>query len=312
MNIVYIGHGFGGLWKVRSADDDTRFAYVPRASGVIAPSRELFERMNPLEKVGPIHPIPIPNTLFQKTLRLPVVREAVEIGYHVKDALDPRWLKIIPQVARFMVAEYGNFYKKTYEDVIGEEEEEENAPEGGMKQMDRKKEAVDSRLKMQDNRPKTGEDTQATDGGAKVVPVAVPAVRTTPEKMLSAPTFEETIVEDISRQTGIFIDKTRLLDVRTRNLIGKISDKVLFPEDTRVAMQEKGITAEEILRLYALLARYFDGVALKEKVALPAFKVEELKNLLDLELIVEPNIPKDLINDTMNLLFGEELAKLSI
>lgn len=147
----------------------------------------------------------------------------------------------------------------------------------------------------------------ALDGGNKVVSQEM---ELTPKVISTEPTYEEIIAHRIWKNTGLFIEKRHLLDPRTRNIVGKISEKVIFPEAVKSIIQNpaNGVTAEDIVKLYALLGRYFEGVELKKDITLPSdFDVSKLQNpLIDLNLIKDSSVPKDLFEDMMMLLFTQD------
>ncbi|MFH1858014.1 MAG: hypothetical protein ABH845_03835, partial [Candidatus Omnitrophota bacterium] len=120
----------------------------------------------------------------------------------------------------------------------------------------------------------------------------------------------ELIARALSLKTGLdsslFIEKIKLLDPKTRNLIGKISDKVTLPEAAKGAIRDGAISAEEVMKLYTLLGHYFDGASVQEQISLgEGLKAENLGKI-DLDAFKDLGAPEDLLQEMMGVVFGPE------
>ncbi|MBI4435846.1 MAG: hypothetical protein HY590_00305 [Candidatus Omnitrophica bacterium] len=122
--------------------------------------------------------------------------------------------------------------------------------------------------------------------------------------------YEAAIASQLSLRTGInaklFVQKIRLLDPRTRNLIGKISDQLTLPNSIRKVIQDSRVTVDEALQWYEVLARYFEGVEAKE-IKLPeglTFDAEGLRTAIDLGIIQNSHERQNFsLGEVMGLLF---------
>ncbi|MFH1857860.1 MAG: peptidoglycan-binding protein [Candidatus Omnitrophota bacterium] len=124
------------------------------------------------------------------------------------------------------------------------------------------------------------------------------------EMMTGAETYEASIARSLALQTGLdaslFIEKIKLLNPETRNLVGAISDKVIVPEGLRQAIKSESVTSDDFLKLYALLAHYFKGKEVSE-IRLPEnFNVKQLQ---DVDFIDLGTIDKNTFQDIMSLVF---------
>jgi len=76
--------------------------------------------------------------------------------------------------------------------------------------------------------------------------------------------------------TSLFISKVRLLDPNTRRLVGLIQNRVDLGTTVQTSDASDALTAERLVKLYALLGHTFEGKA-PEKIRLPKdFKLQQL------------------------------------
>ncbi len=140
------------------------------------------------------------------------------------------------------------------------------------------------------------------DGGVKTV-----------EEIMSKPMFEETIAMTLSQQTGresgLFLEKIRLLDPATRNIVGALSEKLVLSVNDRRQIQEEVIPSDELLALYILLARYLGDETLEEIDTIELgsdLDMQRVKNsFLDLDMVKDPKTPANILQDIMKLMFSD-------
>jgi len=151
----------------------------------------------------------------------------------------------------------------------------------------------------------------SADGGTKLAASSI-----TPGAIIESTTYEANLAGRLGLQTGMgqafFMEEVQLLDPTNRQILGEISEKVIFPGDMADAIEAQGLSPAKLIALYILLARYFEGVPIERIELSETLDVQRLTDpLVDLALIKDSSTPKDLIEEILGLAFTpKEMQKL--
>jgi len=147
------------------------------------------------------------------------------------------------------------------------------------------------------------EEAHATVGRLKGDPSSDDRVGTDVDQAIQNLRISHALSQKTGLSQNLFIEKLRLLDPETRNLIGKISDKLVMPQEMKVALEGNPHGADQLLKLHVLLGHYFKGGEGLATIQLPqGFNIHQMSaiDFVDMEAIQQ-----ETTNDLMTLVFPE-------